>query len=196
MKKTETNENYSVVATAITQAISSFDETLVKGQTPVFLDCDGKRVEIRTHSETPVDFSLSVRKLFDYIMLLVTKKINEPGDWTDEKVHFTLADYMSIMGYMNDQLMCNQCYTVICDDSLTLGGVTLIQESEAWFGLITSFRFISGKNAEGSEEDTVDEHARFELGVQSGLLEHVRRDGRIIQFPSEHFKRLHDREAE
>lgn len=86
-------------------------------------------------------------------------------------------------------------FATICEDIKKLGSIRLKPESGEWFGLVEDHcRFVSYKSTEHNKKDIVAGRACFEVGLQPGLLEHIKQDGCVIPFIPALFGRTHKNE--
>ncbi len=179
---------YPIASTMATHAVSALGAPLSKN--PQVLRYGGKKVEVRTVSDTITRLELSTKKLFDFLMLLLTRFNKNNGDWSRNAVYFQLHEFMEVMGYRDTRQMRNKCFNKLAEDLDKLRNVYLREDDSAWFGLVECYRFIDKRNIERTKKDIVADNAWFEVVFHPGFMDHLRRDKFIAPFLIDLFQRV------
>lgn len=184
-EKLKAPEKYHrLIRTMATHAISTV-ATVPGSDNSLTLHYGNKTVEIRSTADCGTHLGLTAKKLFDFLLLLLTKynsnKNKNKEDWANSTIRFMLEDYMRLMGYNNDKRQDrNRCFTTICEDIAKLGALELRQESGPWFGLIDGDSFISDTSDKQIKKAIVTGNTYFEVCFQDELMTHINSEGRHI----------------
>ena len=206
MTTPEDKKDYHPLAsTAATHAISAIGTEL--SGLPLLLDYAGKKVEVCTIADGITHLSLTTKKLFDYILLLLTRFNRNKGDWNNGAVRFTLRGYMIVMGYGDNRQSRARRFNTICEDLDKLASVMLKQGTADCFRLVGQYRFVGPKGTKYAKKDIGPKGARytkkdvisgkscFEVSVHQDLLVHLRSEGRrIVPFPTALFRHVKQNE--
>ena len=179
-KKQERREYLPITCTMATHAVSSLSRALSKD--PLMLVYGGKKVEVYSVSDAVTHLGYSAKRLFDYMLLLLTKYNRNSGDWTNASVCFTLQDYMEIMGYENTRLMRYKCFEQVKADIFKLGSLQLMQESAWWFGLVSDAGMVNTAGEQATKKDVINGKAYIEVTFPQSLLKHLRECRFIVPF--------------
>lgn len=180
-----------LASSAATHAISAIGME-VNGS-PMVFNYAGRKIEIRSISGA-VTFGFTAKKLFDYMLLLLTRFNRNQGDWKNGTIRFTLRDYMDVMGYDDNRQARGRCFDTICEDLEKLQSIELRQESADWFGLVERHRFVGPEGKKYAKKDILSGKASFEVCFHSGLLTHLSERRYIVPFPLGLFRHVKQNE--
>jgi len=179
---------YPIASTSAVQAVSALDSLPTKVGEQLTLIYGGKKIAVSNISEAALTVGLSAKKLFDYLLLLVTKYNGDRGDWKNSDIRFTLSDYLVVMGLKDTRQNRHKYYDVIREDIQRLGYIHLAQgESTEWFGLVVSVD-IRDRDGKVTKKEIISGDGCFEVHIQPGLLKHLKELSIILPYFTDLFK--------
>ena len=189
--ESEARRYFPMVSTMATQAVATLSEIPAENQPPLTITYGAQKIEISSVSDVAIPFGITAKKLFDYLLLLLTKYNSYMRDWTNGRMAFHLEDYINLMGVQNTRQNRHKYFDIIVEDFKKLEALRLKPEGASdWFGIVRRVRFLKRDRIEGTKKDVVNKQACFMVDVQDGLLEHFQGEKYLMSFLRDLFKRV------
>ena len=164
------------------------DEEIAKEKPPIKLRYGGKEIEIKNVDDVTTFVGLSTKKLFDYMLLLLTKYNNNSGDWLNNVVTFTLQDYFRIMGLKNTRQNRHKYFDIIREDLMRLGTLVITEGYRESYGLVDAQAIIKSGGEEATKTEVLKGVGCFKVDLKYELLKHLSKGKYIISFFSDLLK--------
>jgi len=140
---------------------------------------EGKSITISCRNSETLRLSLSAKKLFTYLMLLLTKYNGNETDWTNRELRFTLSDYMKAIGIEDNRQNRNQYYDELLTDVRSLYAVYMQSDRLDINGLLTGHAITGIEGEKSAKVAVVNGKGYFCTFVNPVLLKLLSNRGRI-----------------
>jgi hypothetical protein len=179
------NRYFPLISSAESNAISCLPS--VSGGQVATVKYSNKIIQASLINNFVGKFDLRTKKLFDYLLLLLTKTNLNSSDTWGQQVVFTLSDYLSIMGLQDTSSNRDRYFSLILQNLDVLRNTKITSDTNVFSGLVSEYGSL-GASGLKLKRAILSGMACFAVDLNAELITHLCQQRYLIRFYGDIFK--------